>query len=76
MSEHDVKWGYIRELPSFIIIARHHDGFCMFDAPNADYLITKTPFGRDICLELSQACKRSGRQSGFYSWIFFYVIEK
>ena len=49
-----------------IITAKHHDGFCMFDAPNTDYKITKIPFGRDICLELSQACKRAGMRLGFY----------
>ncbi len=49
-----------------IITAKHHDGFCMFDAPGTDYKITNTPYGRDICLELSQACARHGMPLGFY----------
>jgi alpha-L-fucosidase len=49
-----------------IITSKHCDGFCMFDAPGTDYKITKTPFGRDVCLELSQACARSGLRLGFY----------
>jgi alpha-L-fucosidase len=49
-----------------VLTSKHHDGFCMFDAPGTDYKITKTPFGRDICLELSQACAAAGMPLGFY----------
>jgi len=49
-----------------ILTAKHHDGFCMFDAPGTDYKITNTPFGRDVCLELSQACAKAGMRLGFY----------
>jgi alpha-L-fucosidase len=49
-----------------VFTAKHHDGFCMFDAPGTDYKITNTPFGRDICLELAQACARVGMPLGFY----------
>ena len=31
-----------------IITAKHHDGFCMFDAPGTDYKITNTPYGKDV----------------------------
>lgn len=49
-----------------VITSKHHDGFCMFDAPGTDYKITRTPFGRDVCLELSEACARAGMRLGFY----------
>lgn len=49
-----------------VITAKHHDGFCMFDAPGTDYKITSTPFGRDICMELAEACQRAGMRLGFY----------
>lgn len=49
-----------------IFTSKHHDGFCMFDAPGTDYKITNTPYGKDICLELSQACARAGMPLGFY----------
>lgn len=49
-----------------IITAKHHDGFCMFDAPGTDYKITNTPYGKDICLELSKACAKAGMRLGFY----------
>ena len=49
-----------------IFTAKHHDGFCMFDAPGTDYKITNTDFGRDVCMELAEACKRAGMRLGFY----------
>lgn len=49
-----------------IFTTKHHDGFCMFDAPGTDYKITNTPYGKDICLELAQACERVGMPLGFY----------
>ncbi len=49
-----------------IITTKHHDGFCMFDAPGTDYKVTNTPYGKDICFELSQACAKVGMRLGFY----------
>ncbi len=49
-----------------IITAKHHDGFCMFDAPGTDYKITNTPYGKDICHELAEACAEAGMRLGFY----------
>jgi alpha-L-fucosidase len=49
-----------------VLTSKHHDGFCMFDAPGTDYKITNTPYGKDICLELAQACHRAGMPLGFY----------
>jgi alpha-L-fucosidase len=49
-----------------VLTAKHHDGFCMFDAPGTDYKITNTPYGKDICLELANACAEAGMRLGFY----------
>jgi alpha-L-fucosidase len=49
-----------------VLTAKHHDGFCMFDAPGTDYKITRTPYGKDICLELAEACAEAGMRLGFY----------
>jgi alpha-L-fucosidase len=49
-----------------IFTSKHHDGFCMFDAPGTDYKITNTPYGKDICLELSRACSKAEMPLGFY----------
>ncbi|MBN2852465.1 MAG: alpha-L-fucosidase [Clostridia bacterium] len=49
-----------------IITSKHHDGFCMFDAPGTSYKITNTPFKRDVCKELADACHKAGMRIGFY----------
>ena len=51
----------------FIITAKHHDGFAMFDSKASDYNIVKqTPFKRDPMAELAIACKKYGIKFGFY----------
>ena len=49
-----------------VLTAKHHDGFCMFDAPGTDYKITNSPYGRDIVAELAEACGRDGMPLGLY----------
>ncbi|NIV32402.1 MAG: hypothetical protein GWN58_24060 [Anaerolineae bacterium] len=49
-----------------VFTAKHHDGFCMFDAPGTEYKITNTPYGRDLCAELAEACAEAGLGLGFY----------
>lgn len=51
----------------FIITAKHHDGFAMFDSTVNDYNIMKaTPFKRDPMKELKAACQKYGVKFGFY----------
>jgi len=49
-----------------VITAKHHDGFCMFDAAGTEYKITRTPYRRDVLLELAEACAAAGMPLGFY----------
>lgn len=42
-----------------VFTAKHHDGFCMWDTKTIDYNIMKTPFGRDVCKELSDAAHKA-----------------
>lgn len=49
-----------------VLTAKHHDGFVMFDSKFTDYKISNTPFKRDICAELAQACHSNGVALGFY----------
>ncbi|MEJ0091710.1 MAG: alpha-L-fucosidase [Limisphaerales bacterium] len=49
-----------------VFTAKHHDGFAMFDSKLTDYKITKSPFGRDLCAELAEACHEAGISLGFY----------
>ena len=49
-----------------VLVAKHHDGFCMFDSKYTDYKITNTPFKRDVCAEFAKACHDAGIPLGFY----------
>ena len=51
----------------FIITAKHHDGFAMYDSDVSDYnIIDQTPFKRDPMMELKKACEKYGVKFGFY----------
>ena len=51
----------------FLITAKHHDGFALWDSKACDFNVVKaTPFGRDILRELADACRRHGLRLGFY----------
>jgi alpha-L-fucosidase len=51
----------------FIITAKHHDGFAMYDSKVSDYNIVKTtPLKRDPMKELKAACQKYGLKFGFY----------
>jgi alpha-L-fucosidase len=50
-----------------VLTAKHHDGFSMFQSAHTDYDIADaTPFGRDVTLELSNACRAAGVRFGCY----------
>jgi len=50
----------------FTFTTKHHDGFCMFDAPNTNYDIMHTPFKRDIAKELADAAHKYGIKIFWY----------
>jgi alpha-L-fucosidase len=53
----------------FVITAKHHDGFALWDSKVSDYDIAATPFGangRDPLGELAMACRKHGVKLGFY----------
>lgn len=49
-----------------VFVAKHLDGFCMFDSRHTEYKITNSPFGRDVAAELAKACQEAGLRLGFY----------
>jgi len=49
-----------------VFTTKHHDGFCMFDSEYTDYKITRTPYGKDIVRQLSDACHAKQMPLGFY----------
>lgn len=51
----------------FIITAKHHDGFAMYNSGVSDFdIIDQTPFRHDPMAELAAACKKHGIRFGFY----------
>jgi len=51
----------------FIITAKHHDGFAIYDSKVSDFtIVQQTPFQRDPMAELAGAAKRHGIKFGFY----------
>jgi len=51
----------------FIVTAKHHDGFALFDSQVSDFdIIDQTPFKRDAMAELAAAAKKHGMKFGFY----------
>lgn len=49
-----------------VMVAKHHDGFCMWDTKFTDYNVMNTPFHRDIVGEMAEACDRAGMPFGIY----------
>ncbi len=50
----------------FVITAKHHEGFALFDSACDPFNVMHTPFGRDIIAELAEACYKHGLKFGLY----------
>ena len=48
-----------------VLTSKHHDGFCLFKTA-VDGYNTYDFYGRDICRELADECRREGLGVGFY----------
>ena len=42
----------------FVVTAKHHEGFCLWDSKLTDYKATNTPAGRDLLRPLVDAFRR------------------
>jgi alpha-L-fucosidase len=49
-----------------MLVAKHHDGFCMWPSPYTDHDVETSPWQGDIVKEITEACKRHGLKFGFY----------
>lgn len=49
-----------------VFIAKHHDGFHLWDTKYSDFKITNTPYGKDMLKEIADACHKSGIKFGIY----------
>lgn len=50
----------------FVITAKHHEGFCLWDSKHTDYKATKTPCNKDLLKEVVAAFRNEGLKVGFY----------
>lgn len=50
----------------FVITAKHHEGFCLWDTQFTDYKVTNTPYGKCLLTPLVEAMRAEGLRVGFY----------
>lgn len=50
----------------FVITAKHHDGFCLWDSKHTDYKATNTPYGKDLLKPMVDAFRKKGIKVGLY----------
>ena len=43
-----------------VFVPKHHDGFSLWDTKATDFNIMNTPYAKDICKQLSEACEKNG----------------
>jgi alpha-L-fucosidase len=49
-----------------VIVAKHHDGFCLWDSKYTDYKVTNTPYGKDLLGPMVDAFRAAGIRVGLY----------
>lgn len=49
-----------------LFLAKHHDGFCLWDTKTTDRKVTKAPLGRDVLAELKKSCDKYGIKLALY----------
>ncbi len=49
-----------------LFLAKHHDGFCLWDTQTTDRKVTKAPLGRDVLAELKKSCDKHGIKLALY----------
>lgn len=64
--EHWVKLAKKAGMKYMVLIAKHHDGFSMFDTKYSDYNIINSPYGKDIVKEFVDACHKEDMKIGLY----------
>jgi hypothetical protein len=49
-----------------VLVAKHHDGFCLWDSKHTEYDMKRTPFKRNVVAELAKAAEKAGLKFGIY----------
>lgn len=61
-----VRHAYEAGMNYVILIAKHHDGFCLFDTDTTEYCVNNTKNPTDVVAEVAKACKKYGVKLGLY----------
>jgi alpha-L-fucosidase len=56
----DARMGYI------LFLAKHHDGFCLWDTKTTDKKVTNSPLGIDVLAKLRESCDKYGIKLALY----------
>jgi len=49
-----------------LFLAKHHDGFCLWDTQTTDRKVTNAPLGRDVLADLKKSCDSYGIKLALY----------
>ena len=58
----DAAMGYI------LFLAKHHDGFCLWDTKTTEKKVTNSPIGIDVLAQLRKSCDKHGIKLALYFW--------
>ncbi len=63
------------------LVAKHHDGFCLWDTKATDWNSVKYPMRRDLVAELAKVCRERGMPLFIYysigiDWVHPYYLPK
>ena len=53
-------------MKGMVLVAKHHDGFCLWDTKYTKHSVMYSPFHRDIVREAADACREAGIPFGVY----------
>ena len=49
-----------------LFLAKHHDGFCLWDTDTTEFKVTNSPLGIDVLAALRKSCDKYGLKLAFY----------
>jgi alpha-L-fucosidase len=62
-----------------LFLAKHHDGFCLWDTATTERKVTKSPLGKDVLAELRKSCDKHGVKLALYfsegDWTFPEAVD-
>jgi alpha-L-fucosidase len=54
------------EMGYILFLAKHHEGFCLWDTKTTDRKVTKSPLGKDVLAEVRKSCDKYGLKLAIY----------